>query len=354
MSFRAIRVLPAALLGAASIAFLMAVRQVLLPFLLSGLLAYFASPLLRAIERRGIRRDAGLALLYAALAAASFLAGYFGVLALSEEATELRLSLPHHLEEALPALKAKSLGSLPVGAMAVHYVEERLESLKAEAAHEAPLLVVHVLEASLYCFIVPMLSFFAMVSAPKLLQALLSACPARHVERVLNLVWALDETIGRYLRAVILQAALVGASTLVGLTAAGVHYAVWLSLFAGAANLVPHLGLLASGALAVAAAFLQFGDAAGIAKVVAVFVVVKMLDELVFQPLLLERAVHLHPVAILFALSCGAHLGGVLGLLFAVPATAILRLLLSTAWEWYETEFGEERAAGPSADLPLV
>jgi predicted PurR-regulated permease PerM len=326
-----------ALLLAASAVFLFAVRGVLLPFVISALLAYAASPLVRRLELAGVRRTAAIAGLYLVLAGVCAAAGWYGIIALASEAGDLRAKAPYYAARALPALRAVKIGAFPAGQAAAAWLEGHKEQLVADAARLAPNAAGTLLEAGMYLFIVPFLSFFMMAASRDVLTAALASCPSRHVERLLNLVFALDETIGRYVRGVVVEAALVATLTSAGLWLIGLNYAVWLGVLAGAANVVPYLGFGAAALSAVAVALVAPGEASA-GAVVAVFAAAKLADDLLLQPLIMRKAVHLHPVLVLFALSCGAELGGILGMVFAVPAACVLRLLAATALEWQDTE----------------
>lgn len=124
----------------------------------------------------------------------------------------------------------------------------------------------------------------------------------------------------------------------VGVVAAvlGVKLAVPLGILVFIGAFIPIVGTLASGTVAVLVAFVGSGPLVALFMLLGVLVVVE-LEGHVMQPLLLGRAVSLHPLAVFLAITAGGLLGGIVGVLFAVPvaaaATAILRQPRPTSTE---------------------
>ncbi len=116
----------------------------------------------------------------------------------------------------------------------------------------------------------------------------------------------------------------------VGVVAAvlGVKLAVPLGILVFIGAFIPIVGTLTSGTVAVLVAFVGSGPLIALFMLIGVLVVVE-LEGHVMQPLLLGRAVSLHPLAVFLAITAGGLLGGIVGVLFAVPvaaaATAVLR-----------------------------
>jgi predicted PurR-regulated permease PerM len=85
---------------------------------------------------------------------------------------------------------------------------------------------------------------------------------------------------------------------------------------------------------------MQFHSLGAVLRVMAAMVAIKFLDDWVFQPAIMRRAVHLHPLLLLFAILAGGQLFGFFGLVFAVPVAATLQAAVQVLHDWYSTEIG--------------
>lgn len=143
--------------------------------------------------------------------------------------------------------------------------------------------------------------------------------------------WA---TLTGYVRATVLVAAVDATGIGLGLVILGVPLAVPLTALVFLSSFIPIIGALISGLVAVLVALVTVGLVKAII-VLAVVITVQQLEGHVLQPVLLGRAVSLHPLAVVLAIASGVILLGVIGGLLAVPiaacANAAVKSLASTS-----------------------
>jgi predicted PurR-regulated permease PerM len=96
-------------------------------------------------------------------------------------------------------------------------------------------------------------------------------------------------------------------------------------------SFIPIIGLTISGALCVGVALLEHGTGAAIAVAIAIIVLVQVEGHLL-QPLIMSRAVHIHPLAVVLAVGAGTALYGIIGALIAVPLTAFTNSFVRGLW----------------------
>ena len=191
----------------------------------------------------------------------------------------------------------------------------------------------HVGHLFLLAILVPFFAFFLLRDMHRLIASVMDRLPPQHVETSVAVWRELNGVIGRYIRGLVLDGLVVGALAALGLWAAGVPYPLLLGAFAGLANVVPFVGPLLSTVAAGLVVVLTPGQGlAGVVRVALLFVVIKVLDDTIIQPLTIGRSVHLHPALLLGSVVIGSHALGVLGMIIAVPAATVLqetvRLLL--------------------------
>jgi predicted PurR-regulated permease PerM len=149
--------------------------------------------------------------------------------------------------------------------------------------------------------------------------------------------------LGRWLRGQLLLIGLVAAVLYLFLgPILHVPYALALAILSGVLEIIPLVGPIIAAALAGTVAFGTRGTDTTIA-VLVVYVVVRQIEDQVVMPLVIGRAVHLHPVVTIFAVLVGLSTMGILGGLLGVPVAAALNVTLH---EIYPEE------AGPGAYLP--
>ena len=160
-------------------------------------------------------------------------------------------------------------------------------------------------------------------------RSFLRLVPNRYFEVTLAILDKVESSLGRYLRALLVQCSAVAgvASLLLSLT--GLDYAIAVGIFAGLANSIPYfgpaVGFIAGSLVGVA----QTGDLSLITPVLIAMVLTQLSDNLIFQPFIFSKAAQAHPLVILFVVLIGAQLAGIVGMLVAIPLTTVLRVIVS-------------------------
>ena len=147
--------------------------------------------------------------------------------------------------------------------------------------------------------------------------------PQDYEETTMRIYKRSKELIGSWFRMQIVLSVTMGFVVWVGLALLGVRYAFLIAVLAGIFEIVPFLGPILSGAVAVVSALLTSTTLA--VWTLVFFIVAQQLESHVLVPLLSRRAVGLHPVIVIVALLIGAEIGGFLGVIIAVPLAAILQ-----------------------------
>ncbi len=167
------------------------------------------------------------------------------------------------------------------------------------------------------------LSFYLTVSREGVERFLRAVFPRAMEERVLQLYGRTKSKIGRWFQAQMLLSLIIGAVVAIGLQLLGVEQALVLGVIAGLFELVPIAGPIFAGALAIVVAATQSLTLAF--WVLIFFVVIQQLEGNLLVPVVMKKAIGVHPVIILVALLGGAEIAGVVGMLLAVPAAVFLQ-----------------------------
>lgn len=327
---------------------------VLWPLAIAGVLACLMSPLVDWLMKRGLSRGKAITLVFIV----SFgVVG--GVLAsvipqvvvemtqlvskipdyaakLQAEASRLLANPPEFLRQILPAAPAPTPEGTAANNEALNSVTNWLtSSLPAMGswllAQVGRLASGFGLLAGLA--LIPVYAFYFLLEKRGIEKNWTDYLPIRESSEKKELVFVLDSINGylvAFFRGQVLVAICDAVLYTIGFLAAGIHYAFLLGFAAVFLTMIPFLGAIVIFIVALALAFVQYGDWIHPLMVVGVFAVVQTLEGLVISPKILGDRVGLHPMVIIIAVMTGTTLlGGLLGGILAIPLAAALRVIMA-------------------------
>ncbi|MGV8980697.1 AI-2E family transporter [Clostridium sp.] len=148
----------------------------------------------------------------------------------------------------------------------------------------------------------------------------------------------IDETFYKYIRGQLLEAFFVGVLSATVLYFIGIDYAVIIGIIAGICNMIPYIGPIVGTVLAVIMALLSGQPITAVWATIGM-VVVQQVDNNLLAPKIVGESVGLHPVFTMLAIIIGGSVGGLIGMLVAVPVAASMKILLS---KWYNAHNEQE------------
>lgn len=184
-----------------------------------------------------------------------------------------------------------------------------------------------------YIFLIPFLTFYFLTDFPIISHRFLMLIPQRTRGRAAEYMSRADELIGHYLRGALTVALLQGILVAVSFSIIGIKYALLLGLLAGVCDLIPYFGLLSISVLSAIVAV--FSDPPALPKLAFAVGSIGMLHilEVVFlSPKIVGSKVGLHPLLMILSLLIFMYFLGFVGLLIAVPTTALI-ILFVREWE---------------------
>lgn len=171
------------------------------------------------------------------------------------------------------------------------------------------------------------LSFYLTVGRDGVERFLVAILPAVYEPKILDLYGRIRRKIGRWLSGQIVLSLGVGLLTFIGLWILGVRYSLILGILAGVFELVPYVGPIFSGSIAVLVGLTNSLSVAF--YVLVLFIIIQQLENHVLVPAVTNLTTSLEPVIILVALLIGAQVFGFVGLVLAVPAAVLLQEIIN-------------------------
>jgi predicted PurR-regulated permease PerM len=178
--------------------------------------------------------------------------------------------------------------------------------------------------------------FYLLIDWDHFFALLKQLIPIRYQVTAQTLVSETDGLLSQYLRGQMLVILIMAVFYSAGLSLTGMQGALGLGVFTAIVIIIPYIGIALGLVLAVLSVILQFGFGSELIVVLVIFGIGQVLEGFFLTPRLVGERIGLHPVAVLFALLIFAKLFGFFGVLLALPASAIVLVLIRFAWSLYE------------------
>lgn len=315
--------------GVVGLGFLL--RGLVIPIALAALLAYFLNPLAARIQGFGIRRTVAVTALFAGFGLLVVLLATVVAPRFRAEGAALISNLPslaRTLEVGIDGLQKELAQNYPqtqrfLPKEARHegwlfeFIEERLGNASELLAH-----------FGLIAFIValtPIFGFFFLRDGGVIVAYLIDRLRPVHIETTVAVWCEIDRIIGRYLRGLALDALVIGALTTVGLWLVGAPYPWLLGAFTTLVNPLPYLGTVLSVGVAAIVSIANGQPFRQIGWIVAVYVIIRILDDLVVAAVTIGGSVHMHPMLVMVSILVGEQTLGLLGMVAAVPLVTVVK-----------------------------
>jgi len=309
-------------------------RVIVVPVALAAMLSALLGPSVDWLDRRGVPRGAAVALTVLGSVAvfggilsfvvSQFVSGLPGLVTQVEHSID---SATRWLIQGPPRLSREQIDK--AGETAITAIRDNQEKLTSGALSTAGTLAEIVTGAVLTLFTL----IFLLYGGRSIYAFLLKIIPAASRERVRDAGRAGFASLIGYVRATVLVALVDAVGIGAGLGIMSVPLALPLASLVFLGAFIPVVGAVITGLLAVVVALLTKGVIYGLIAL-GLIVAVMQLESHVLQPLLMGRAVSIHPLAVVLAIATGGVLAGIIGALLAVPAVAFLnsavRVLLAS------------------------
>lgn len=325
------------LLGAGIAFFLYLIRLILLPFVLSGVVAYISTPLLDWLAKR-----TRLPRLLFAIVLFVILVGVFGyMLTLAAEhlvaeatatSTDLQSGLQNLIRQAFGTGPIHIFGQTMNPSEIAATVLDRVRGWFAQPGRIATL-VGYSLASVMGTFLTVILLFYFLVSGRSVARGLFWIVPPQRRDLAARIGARLDPVLKRYFVGVIAVVIYATIAAYIGLgVILGIDHAVLLALLTGLLETVPVVGPTSA---AIIAGLVSLRTATGLSSILAYAAyatVLRLSIDQIVGPLVLGRAARVHPVLIIFCFLSGAVLLGIPGVILAVPVALVIKNTLATLY----------------------
>jgi predicted PurR-regulated permease PerM len=313
--------------------FVYQIRAIVLVFLLTLLFSIIISGPVDYLQRKGVGRALGTLIVFGGLVLVLFVAGYSIGSVVENQVRGLVESAPTLLSDAQDQIgQLQSALGLEVGLLPdPQQLFDSARNLLSGGTFST-FVSVGASVANIFSFLVVILiaTIFTVAWPAPLVNGFVALWPAGRRGRVREILVELYQTVQRWFLGQLTSMAMIGLLFTVALFLIGIPFALLLGILSGLLAFIPFVGPFISIIPPILLALAQ--DPILALWVLLAYAVVQFIEGNVIQPVIMNRAVSLHPTVIVFALLIMSTLFGFVGLLLAIPLIAALQVLVRELW----------------------
>jgi predicted PurR-regulated permease PerM len=339
--------------------FVYRISGVILAFLLTILLSIILSAPVNYLARRGLPRTWGVLAVFAVIAGVFWLLGLALVPAVEAQSRQFAETFPTLLDEALTlANRLKSffglgtqIGLNPRGLSG--FGREFLTGDTVSTAAGVGLTAANVISLGVVVFIS---TIYLVIRPAPWVDGFVSLFPAGWRPRAREVLYAMYQTVQRWFLGQLTAMTFIAVFWAISLTVIGVPFALLLGIFSGLVSFIPYVGALISIVIPVLLALIS--DPFTVVWVILAFIIIQQIEGNILQPIVMSRAVDLHPALVVFAILVMGTLFGLVGVFLAVPLVAALQVLVRELWVQRMDQIGTDpnppTREPPKRNLPKI
>lgn len=319
--------------------FLTLIKNILLPFVVGMLAAYFLDPAVRRLRDWGWSRSVSAAVITTGFFAFAIGLGVLLVPQVVHQLSALLTQLPddlhslherygQNLEYFLQRLGSNQVDTLKdsIGNYSGTFVSWAGDV--ARGALQSGLALLNILSL---IFITPIVAFYLLRDWHVVVSRFYALLPRAQAHIIREQLQAIDLTLSGFIRGQTNVCLLMACYYGIMLSVVGLNFGLLIGIMTGLLLFIPFVGFTACFSLSLIVAMFQFYDSTHVIEVAAIYAVGMVMESSVLTPKLVGGKVGLHPLWIIFGMLSGATLFGFVGILISVPVTAVIGVLMRFA-----------------------
>jgi len=303
-----------------AIGLLYLVRDILIIILVVAIISIALEPTVSRLAKQGVPRGLSVIVLYIVLLAIISAAVYFIIPPVSAQISQLADNIPYYSSK-VSELKFGSATS------SITTILDQLSSQASNLTGSFLTAIISIFGGLVSAITIFALTYYTLVDQSRITKMAIALVPQSGRAKVMTTVGKVSFKLGNWLRGQLTLMFIIGLADGVALWALGVPYALTLGILAGLLEVVPVVGPIMSGAIAVFIALISGFALWKILLIIAIFVLVQQIENHILIPKIMQKAIGLSPVIVIIAILVGLKLLGIGGAVLAVPVAAIIQVL---------------------------
>jgi len=300
-------------------------------FLLSWVIAYLLDPLVVSAEKRGLKRHYALGLLYVVLGILTVFFLTFIVPALTISWNSFIRDLPLYIEK-IKQITLEWKGRLPdrYGTAEIEWLIDKASSNIDTAAEKAGFWAysfgTRIFFNIFNIILSPILAFFMLYYKQTVIVTISSWLPDHRRDQIIDIAHEVNNSIGGYLRGQVGVSIIVALLATVSLFYLGIPHPIFCGAFAGAASILPFIGVIIATLPALFFAWFKFQSVAMLWQTTLAFSVIYFFEGYVIKPLVFKESMNLNPLVTIIMVMALGEILGFWGILLALPIASAIKI----------------------------
>lgn len=300
---------------------------VILPFLIAAFITYLLHPIIERLYESDLPRWLSILIIYLVFFGGLAFALYKGIPAFVVQVRDLAENIPSFTNQyrSWIATIQEQTATLPDG------VQDKVYEGIAAGEKALDQLLSRVLDAlkgflnsALLIAIIPFITFYMLKDIDLMKKAAWYLTPRKWRTNGQQFLRDVDKSLGGYVRGQLLVGTLIGTISALLFWLVKMKYPLLLGFIVGVTNVIPYFGpIIALVPILIIAATMSLKM---VITAVIIVAVLQFLEGNILSPLVVGKSLHMHPLLIMFALLAGGEMGGIVGLIVAVPVLAIVKV----------------------------
>ncbi len=304
------------------------------PFFLAFILAYLINPIIDRFEFVFKKRIFAVICFYFVVSFLLFLLLKNVFPLIISELNDLTNSLPFYvvnIKSWILSLKSSYEIQLPILKQFEIFknLQSRLEGNLITFVNYIPQLFISTFSTISFLLLIPIILFFFLLNDSSMKVSFYKLIPNKYFEVTVHLLYCIGKKLGNYLRGILIETVIISFCSIIILFLLGADYSIILGLVAGIMNIIPYVGPILGAIPAVIVLYLKFKSLNILVYLVIGFAIVQLIDNMILKPVIYSQSVDLNPVFVMFVLLLGGSIGGIWGLIVAIPIGGILKVIVS-------------------------
>ncbi|MBQ6497477.1 MAG: AI-2E family transporter [Bacilli bacterium] len=305
---------------------------VISPIFIGIIIAWLFDPLVDWFQTKKLPRLVGCIIVYLLILGGIFLISYLFIPSLISQVKDFVRVAPVIFEDitdfALNLVKTLDSGNLIKTAEIKSEITSYVTNLGLSIGADLPKYILSagksIISGGVNFVLGLMIGFYLLFDFDKVNSKLFSLIPKDWQESYTELTHRINTSLRSYVTGVLMVMLLVFLTQSIGLTLAGLEAPILFALFCAVTDIIPYFGPYIGAIPAIIVGF-TISPVTGICVVISILVV-QMLENNFYQPLIMGHTMELHPVTIMLGLLIFGHFFGILGMVIATPAIACLKV----------------------------
>ncbi|WJQ83511.1 AI-2E family transporter [Brevibacillus brevis] len=306
------------------------IKEVFVPVILGLVIAYLLHPIVQLLEKRRVPRLMAVLLIYGSFVLVITIAIINAIPVFTKQLVELSDDIPRLMDWYYTWMSEWEARKYFLPESISKGVDRVIIQSNEGMSHSVSKLVDNAKHSmgKLFAFaIVPFIAFYFLKDMKQLHETGMSIVPKAYRKQVLMVLRDINESLGKYIHGQMMVALIVGVFAYLGYWWIGMPYPFVLAAFVCLTNIIPYIGPLIGAAPAVVIAITI--STKTLLLVVVVNLIIQIVEGNILSPNIVGRSLHLHPLLIILALLVGETVGGIIGLIVAVPILAVCKVIVS-------------------------